>query len=60
MVKNYIEVVGAREHNLNNVSVSIPKNMLVAITWPSGSGKSTFAMDILQRECSASTWSQWV
>ncbi|MCH4890016.1 excinuclease ABC subunit A [Acidaminobacter sp. JC074] len=48
---NYIEVIGAREHNLKNVSVKIPKNKLVAITGPSGSGKSSFAMDILQKEC---------
>lgn len=47
----YIEVMGAKEHNLKNVSVRIPKNKLVAITGPSGSGKSTFAFDILQREC---------
>lgn len=47
----YIEVIGAKEHNLKNVSVRIPKNKLVAITGPSGSGKSTFAFDILQREC---------
>lgn len=47
----YIEIIGAKEHNLKNVSVRIPKNKLVAITGPSGSGKSTFAFDILQREC---------
>lgn len=48
---DFIEVIGAYEHNLKNISVKIPKNKLVAITGPSGSGKSTFAMDILQREC---------
>lgn len=47
----FIEIKGARENNLKNISVRIPKNKLVAITGPSGSGKSTFAMDILQREC---------
>lgn len=51
MISEYIEINDAYEHNLKNVSVSIPKNKLVAITGPSGSGKSTFAMDILQREC---------
>jgi len=51
MISEYISIVGAYEHNLKNISVSIPKNKLVAITGPSGSGKSTFAMDILQREC---------
>ena len=48
---NYIRIIGARENNLKNVSVNIPKNKLVALTGPSGSGKSTFAMDILQRKC---------
>lgn len=47
----YIEIKGAKENNLKNISVKIPKNKLVAVTGPSGSGKSTFAMDILQREC---------
>jgi excinuclease ABC subunit A len=51
MYSEFIDIIGAYEHNLKNISVSIPKNKLVAITGPSGSGKSTFAMDILQREC---------
>lgn len=51
MNNGYIEIMGAKEHNLKNISVKIPKNKLVAITGPSGSGKSTFAMNILQREC---------
>ncbi|MGL5346340.1 MAG: excinuclease ABC subunit UvrA [Peptostreptococcaceae bacterium] len=50
-MNKYIEVKGAKENNLKNISVKIPKNKLVAISGPSGSGKSTFAMDILQREC---------
>ena len=50
-MNKYIEVTGAKENNLKNISVKIPKNKLVAISGPSGSGKSTFAMDILQREC---------
>lgn len=50
-MNNYIEINGAKENNLKNISVKIPKNKLVAISGPSGSGKSTFAMDILQREC---------
>jgi len=48
---NTIKITGAKEHNLKNVSVDIPKNKLIAITGPSGSGKSTFAFDILQKEC---------
>ncbi|MCT4634071.1 MAG: excinuclease ABC subunit UvrA [Firmicutes bacterium] len=50
-MSEYIKISGAYEHNLKNVSVSISKNKLIAITGPSGSGKSSFAMDILQREC---------
>lgn len=49
-MKNYIEVRGAREHNLKNVSVSIPKNQLVVITGMSGSGKSSLAFDTIYAE----------
>ncbi|CAM6000309.1 unnamed protein product [Sphagnum balticum] len=45
-----IKVTGAREHNLKNVSVEIPKDSLTVITGPSGSGKSTLALDILYAE----------
>ncbi len=47
---NTITVKGARLHNLKNVTVSIPKNQLVALTGLSGSGKSTLAFDILHKE----------
>ena len=47
---DFIEVVGAYEHNLKNISVKIPKNKLVAITGPSGSGKSTFAKVLMGLE----------
>lgn len=46
----YITVTGAREHNLKNVSVKIPKNQLVVFTGLSGSGKSSLAFDTLYAE----------
>lgn len=50
-MNNTIEIKGARENNLKNISVCIPKNKLVVLTGLSGSGKSTFAMETLQKEC---------
>jgi len=47
---SFITVRGARLHNLKNVSLSIPKNMLVVFTGLSGSGKSTMAFDTLHKE----------
>ncbi|MCU6713108.1 excinuclease ABC subunit UvrA [Paenibacillus sp. J5C_2022] len=46
-----IIINGARENNLKNITLAIPKHKLVVLTGPSGSGKSTIAMDTLQREC---------
>ncbi len=51
ILNNHILINGAREHNLKNISLAIPKHQFVVLTGPSGSGKSTLAMDILQREC---------
>ena len=45
-----ILISGAREHNLKEVSLTIPRDRLVVITGPSGSGKSTLAFDILFAE----------
>ncbi len=47
---NSISIEGAREHNLKNLSLSLPHNQLVALTGVSGSGKSTLAFDILFAE----------
>ncbi|MCF8407022.1 MAG: excinuclease ABC subunit UvrA [Chitinophagaceae bacterium] len=49
-IKEYITVVGAREHNLKNFDIVIPKNELVVFTGVSGSGKSSLAFDTLYNE----------
>jgi excinuclease ABC subunit A len=49
-VQEYIEVYGAREHNLKNIDIRIPKNKLVVITGVSGSGKSSLAFDTIYNE----------
>ena len=46
----FIEVKGAREHNLKNIDVKIPKNSLTVITGLSGSGKSSLAFDTIYAE----------
>jgi excinuclease ABC subunit A len=45
-----IEIIGAREHNLKNITVSFPRNKLVVITGISGSGKSSLAFDTIYAE----------
>ena len=46
----YIDVIGARAHNLKNVDVRIPRNQLVVVTGVSGSGKSSLAFDTIYAE----------
>jgi excinuclease ABC subunit A len=50
MTGNFIRVVGAREHNLKNITVEIPRDQFVVITGLSGSGKSSLAFDTIFAE----------
>lgn len=50
MANDFIEIKGAREHNLKNVDINIPKNKLTVITGLSGSGKSSLAFDTIYAE----------
>lgn len=49
--ENEIKIIGARENNLKNISVNIPKGKFVVLTGVSGSGKSSIAFNTLQKEC---------
>ena len=49
-MQDFIRVKGAREHNLKNISVEIPRDSLVVITGLSGSGKSSLAFDTIYAE----------
>ena len=48
--EEFIEIYGAREHNLKNIDIEIPRNKLVVITGLSGSGKSSLAFDTIYAE----------
>jgi excinuclease ABC subunit A len=48
--ENAISIVGAKEHNLKNISLTIPRDQFVVITGLSGSGKSSLAFDIIYAE----------
>lgn len=50
MSEELIEIYGAREHNLKNVSLTLPRNQLVVFTGLSGSGKSSLAFDTIYAE----------
>src|SRR5437868_865026 len=50
MAKEFIKIGGAREHNLKNLTLQIPRDKLVVITGLSGSGKSSLAFDTIYAE----------
>jgi len=49
-MQEYIQIKGAREHNLKNIDLTIPRDKITVITGPSGSGKSSLAMDTIYAE----------
>src|SRR3712207_5183651 len=49
-MQKYLTIRGAREHNLKNIDINIPRDQLVVITGLSGSGKSSLAFDTIYAE----------
>ena len=49
-ISDYIKIRGAKEHNLKNISIDIPRNQFVVVTGLSGSGKSSLAFDTIYAE----------
>ncbi|MDA8082617.1 MAG: excinuclease ABC subunit UvrA [Nitrospiraceae bacterium] len=49
-MQQFIRITGAREHNLKNISLTIPRDAITVITGPSGSGKSSLAIDTIYAE----------
>ncbi|MDR3254562.1 MAG: excinuclease ABC subunit UvrA [Synergistaceae bacterium] len=49
-MSEWIKITGARQHNLKNINVELPKNKLILLTGPSGSGKSSLAFDTIYAE----------
>ncbi len=58
MAADELVVHGAREHNLKDITVRLPRNRLICITGLSGSGKSSLAFDTIYAEGSAATSSR--
>lgn len=56
---DFIEVFGAREHNLKDIDIKIPQNKLVVFTGVSGSGKSSLAFDAIYNEGKAPLYGEF-
>ena len=58
--EEYIEIYGAREHNLKNIDVKIPRNKLVVVTGISGSGKSSLASTLFMQRAKGGIWKRFL